>query len=197
MSEVFAPRHVDDVARLVDTHPLAWVIAHGAEVAPTPLPLLAECDGSGRVVALFGHMALRNPLHAALRAAPRARVLFQGPHGYVSPRLVSKPDWGPTWNYAVARFDTRVEFVPDQTDAALEQLAAKLEAGQAQPWTVARMGPRYAQLRAHIVAFRAHVLSVDATFKLGQDESATSFAEILSGHEDPALVAWMRAQRDA
>lgn len=196
MSDVFAPRASGDLAALVAAYPLAWVVARSGAAAPTPLPLLAECDDEGRIVALFGHMALRNPLQAALVADAGAQVLVQGPQGYVSPRLVSKPDWGPTWNYAVARFETRVEFVPEETDAALVRLAAHLEAGQPEPWTVDRMGPRYAQLRAHIVAFRAHVLAVDATFKLGQDESPASFGEILAHHDDAALVAWMRGQRD-
>lgn len=191
----FQPRDPADVLVLVRTHPLAWVIARGADPAPTPLPLLAECDGDGRITALFGHMARRNPLHAALVAAPQALALFQGPQGYVPPRLVSKPDWGPTWNYAVARFTTRVEFVPDETDASLRRLAAHLEAGRPDPWTVERMGARYAQLKTHIIAFRAHVEQVHATFKLGQDESDTGFAEIVAGHPDAALTAWMRAQR--
>ncbi|MDH5832388.1 FMN-binding negative transcriptional regulator [Luteimonas kalidii] len=191
----FQPRDPSDVLALVRACPLAWVIARGGDPAPTPLPLLAECDGDGRISALFGHMARRNPLHAALDAAPQALVLFQGPQAYVPPRLVSKPDWGPTWNYAVARFTTRVEFVPDETDAALRQLAAHLEAGQPDPWTVDRMGPRYAQLKTHIIAFRAHVEHVHATFKLGQDESPDSLAEILAGHPDVILTEWMRRQR--
>ena len=69
------------------------------------------------------------------------------------------------------------------------------EAGQASPWTVDRMGARYAQLREHIVAFRAHVHAVSATFKLGQDESPGTFAEIVAGHGDAQLVSWMQRFR--
>lgn len=197
MSGPFDPRSPADVLALVRAHPLAWVIPHRGGAAATPLPLLAECDGEGRIAALFGHVALRNPLVAALRDEPRALLLFNGPQGYIAPRLVSKPDWGPTWNYAVARFEVQVEFVPDETDAALVRLAEHLEAGQQVPWTVERMGPRYAQLRQHIIAFRAHVTQAHATFKLGQDEASATFDEIVSGHEDAALTAWMRRQRDA
>lgn len=195
MSSPFSPRSGQDVLALVESYPLAWLVSQDHGAPATPLPLLAECDGTGRIVSLFGHFARRNPQVAALQASPRALALFQGPQGYVAPRLVGNPTWGPTWNYAVARFDVRVEFVPDEIDAALEQLAAHLEAGNDDPWTPGRMGERYGVLREHIIAFRAHVEHVDATFKLGQDETAETFGEIIERHDDPALVEWMRRLR--
>ncbi|MBN8796660.1 FMN-binding negative transcriptional regulator [Stenotrophomonas nitritireducens] len=195
MNTLFDPHSPDDVLALVQDFPLAWVIAREGEAPATPLPLLAETDADGRIVSLFGHCALRNPMVAALRAAPRALLLFQGPQGYIPPRLVSRPAWGPTWNYAVARFDTRIEFVPDENDAALRRLAAHLEAGRDDPWTVERMGERYAQLGQHIIAFRAHVLAAHATFKLGQDEGRGTFDEIVAGHDSAELCAWMRRMR--
>ncbi|WP_202845018.1 FMN-binding negative transcriptional regulator [Luteimonas saliphila] len=196
MTSPYDPRNPGDVRALVDAYPLAWVVPRDVDVPATPLPLLAECGGDGRIVSLFGHLARRNPLHSALQAAPRALLLFQGPQGYIAPRLVSKPDWGPTWNYAVARFEARIQFVPGETDAALERLAAHLEAGRPDPWTVSRLGARYELLREQIVAFRAHVEQAHATFKLGQDETPGTFEEILARHEDDALTAWMRGQRE-
>lgn len=195
MSSPFDPRSTEDVLALVRSEPLAWVVSHDHAAPATPLPLLAECDADGRITSLFGHFARRNPQVAALQASPRALVLFQGPQGYVAPRLVSNPTWGPTWNYAVARFQVRIEFVPDEIDAALEQLAAHLEAGRGDPWTPAHMGERYFQLREHIIAFRAHVEHVHATFKLGQDENPQTFGEIIQGHDNPALVEWMQRLR--
>lgn len=195
MSSPFAPRSHEDVLALVRSAPLAWVVSHDHGAPATPLPLLAETGEDGRIVSLFGHFARRNPQVAALQASPRALVLFQGPQAYVAPRLVSNPTWGPTWNYAVARFDVRIEFVPDEIDAALEQLAAHLEAGHADPWTPRAMGERYHRLREHIIAFRAHVEQVHATFKLGQDETPETFAEIVEGHHDRALTEWMRRLR--
>lgn len=195
MSSPFDPRSDDDVLALVRSAPLAWIVSRDHAAPATPLPLLAECDDTGRIVSLFGHFARRNPQVAALQASPQALVLFQGPQGYIPPRLVGNPTWGPTWNYAVARFEVRIEFVPGEIDAALEQLAAHLEAGQADPWTPRRMGERYHQLREHIIAFRAHVEHAHATFKLGQDETADTFREIVQGHDDPALVEWMQRLR--
>ncbi len=144
---------------------------------------------------LLGHIARRNPQQSALEVDPRATILCMGPHGYVSPELVSNPTWGPTWNYAVCRFEVNVEFVPDETDAALSRLAEALEGQSPGAWTPERMGPRYDELRQRIVAFRAHVRETHARFKLGQDESEETFAEIVEGLAKSDLAAWMRQMR--
>lgn len=189
----FVPRDASDIAALIAQYPLAWVVSPGTA---TPLPLLAETGADGEIVALFGHFARRNPQVALIERAPAAMILFQGPQAYVPARLVSKPDWGPTWNYAVLRFDVEIEFVPDETAASVERLAAVLEQGRPEPWTPDRMGERYAELTRHIIAFRAHVRGLDARFKLGQDESPQIFDEIVAGLDDRALADWMtRATR--
>jgi transcriptional regulator len=118
-----------------------------------------------------------------------------GPQGYISPRLVSNPTWGPTWNYAVCRFETEVRFVPEETDAALSRLAAALEGVEQDSWTPERMGERYDQLKRHIVAFRADVLETHAKFKLGQDENDVVFEDIVAGLKDRTLADWMLRNR--
>ena len=182
----------EDVAALIAAHPLAWLVSGGpAELAATPLPLLGETDADGRIVALFGHFARSNPQVAALERDPRAAILFQGPHGYISPTLVSNPSWGPTWNYAVARFEVDIAFVPDETGDAVWRLAAALEKDSPPRWTPAAMGERYDQLLPHIVAFRATVRTATARFKLGQDEQRTTFDEIVAGLGPSELADWM------
>lgn len=189
----FVPRDPADVPALISAYPLGWIVSNGAVgFAATPLPLLAELDGEGRIAALFGHFARANPHVDALAADPRAIVLIQGPQGYISPRLVSNPSWGPTWNYAVAKFEVEIEFVPDETRDAVMRLAGALEGTGAGAWTIDRMGVRVDQLLSHIVAFRAHVVAADARFKLGQDEASGTFEEILAGLGGTALANAMR-----
>jgi transcriptional regulator len=154
--------------------------------------LLAETDTDGRINALFGHFALSNPQVALLRADPCAKILFTGPHGYISPQLVSQSGWAPTWNYATAQFDVEIEFRPQETDAALKRLVDKMERGSREPWTIANMGSRYALLVQKVIAFRAHVRSKAGRFKLGQDESAQTLSELLAILDDQQLVRWMR-----
>lgn len=182
----------EDLAALIAAYPLAWVVSGGPEdFASTPLPLLAEIGGDGRIAALFGHFALSNPQVAQLRRSPRATILFQGPQGYISPSLVSNPTWGATWNYAVARFEVEIAFVPDETGDAVWRLAAALERDDPPRWTPAAMEGRYDQLIRHIIAFRATVHRSSARFKLGQDEQAETFDEIVQGLGETELAAWM------
>lgn len=190
MTSIYDPRDAADIRQLIAEYPLAWVVS-GAFHA-SPLPLIAETDDRGHVVALFGHCALRNALVADFRADPRGLILFNGPAGYVPTSLLSKPDWAPTWNYAVLRFQVEVEFVGEETRDAIEQLVAKMEDGA---WSTDSLGPRYEKMLDQIIALRAHVRSAEHSFKLGQDESPQGFADIVAGHSDRTLAKWMEGQK--
>lgn len=192
MDARFAPRSHEDILRIVGDYPLAWVISHDFQA--TPLPLLAETDASGSITSLLGHFARRNPQVAALQADPAALILIQGPQGYISPRLVSNRTWAPTWNYAVVRFEVTVAFVAEETDAAVRRLAAHLEDGRRKPWRVEELGKRYGELLPRIIAFRARVHAVRATFKLGQDEARATFNEIVAGLGHTPLARLMSEQ---
>lgn len=189
----FSPGSAHDVVALIAEHPLAWVVSRDFDA--TPLPLLTECDNEGRLVSLFGHCARRNPQVAVLERDPTVLILFSGPEGYVSPTLVSNSQWGATWNYAAVRIVADLQFVPVETDASVRRLAEHLEPDSA--WRVDAMGKRYDLLIEHIVAFRATVRSCEATFKLGQDETEETFAEIVRNHANKDLVRAMLAQANS
>lgn len=191
----FQPADPGDVGALVEAYPLCWVVSGDSARHATPLPLLPESDTAGNVISLFGHMALANPQRAALERDGRATILAMGPQGYISPRLVSDLTWGPTWNYAVCRFETELRFVPEETEDALWRLTAALEGTQSGAWTPARMGDRYHQLKQRIVAFRATVIKAHPKFKLGQDERNLVFDDIVARLEDSELAQWMRRAR--
>ena len=189
MTALYNPRDAADVRKLIADYPLAWLVSR--DFHASPLPLIAETDADGAVTALFGHCARRNPLVGDFRTDPRGLILFTGPQAYVPTALLSKPDWAPTWNYAVLRFKVEVEFVEGETKDAIERLVAKMEDGA---WSTASLGPRYEKMLGQIIAFRAHVRSAEHSFKLGQDESPQGFAEIVAGHSDRTLAAWMEGQ---
>jgi len=186
------PRDPSDIRRLIEACPLCWVVSgEGDERHATPLPLLPEPDGEGRVTSLLGHFARSNPQQKALEEDGHATILCMGPNGYISPNLVSNPTWGPTWNYAVSRFETEIHFVPQENDDALHRLAAALEGTGSDRWTPARMAERYEELKPHIIAFRAVVLETHPRFKLGQDENDATFKDIVDGLSNRTLADWM------
>ena len=181
-----------NVVELIETHPLAFVIS-GEGFVTTPLPMLVETDASGRPAALLGHFARRNPQVDVLRADPRACFLFVGPHGYVSPELVTTTkDWAPTWNYAFARIVADVVFDDDLSGEAIQRLVHKMERGRQEPWTTAEMGARYERLKAQVIGFRATIVEVDARFKLAQDERPEVLEDIVAGFGGSALASWMQ-----
>lgn len=187
-------RSQGDVIRLVETSPLAWIVSHSeAGYGATPLPLLPECDQDGALIALLGHFALSNGQVAQLRASPAATVIFQGPHGYVAPAMISRPGWAPTWNYAAAVIHVEIEFVPGETRAAVDRLVARMEGTGPDAWRTEQVGARLEGMMRRIIAFRAHVRRIEPRFKLGRDETLETLSEIVAGLEDAPLIDWMVA----
>jgi transcriptional regulator len=189
----FDPGTHADLLKLIAEHPLAWLVSRGTgKFEATPLPMLAETDGDGALVSLLGHCSRFNAQVSDLRADPSALLLFTGPQAYMSPEPVRQPRWVPTWNFAVAAIAVDVEFVEEETLAAIDSLTNAMEAGRARPWTLADAGERVAALLPRIIAFRAHVRGIDARFKLGQEESAATVSDLLAALPEGGLAEWMR-----
>ena len=182
-----------DVRDLIAQFPLAWVCpTAGSAAACALLPMLGEYDAQGRLTHLFGHMSRANALVDLLSAEPRASFLFRGPQAYISPEHVGKRDWAPTWNYAQIRVEATAIFVPDETQASVERLTDRMEAGRSQPWNVAELGQRFDPMLKRIIAFRAEVTDVAGRFKLAQDEDVNTLHALLASTDDPAMVQWVR-----
>jgi transcriptional regulator len=192
MSGSFDSQDGADLARLIDAHPLAWVMALGDPALATPMPVLLERGVDGAPLSLLGHLPLAHPLVGALRVDPRALLLFQGPHAYITPGWLSEKDWAPTWNFAVAKVSATVVLDDGLTDEALRRIVAHMEQGRPDPWTPAHMGARYETLKRHVIGFRATITSFSARFKLGQDERSAVFEEIVAGLGDHPVAAWMK-----
>jgi transcriptional regulator len=191
-TSTFERFRAEDVRDLVREYPLAWVSVRGPG-GPTPslLPLLGEYDTKGRLVALVGHFARRNPLFSALLRNPSALVLFQGPSGYVSPDQAGRRDWAPTWNYAQISIEANIEITPDGTDVAVRRLVTAMEADRPVPWDVSELGVRYSSMLNQIVGFRAEVVNLVGRFKLSQDENLATARAIIATTPDRALARWM------
>lgn len=189
----FLPGSSDDLLRLIAEHPLAWLVSNSSRgFEATPLPLVAETNADGELVALIGHCSRFNAQVEDLHHDDRAVILFCGPHGYISPSMVSQKHWAPTWNFAVAIISVTVKFDPDTTLPALDRLVEHMEAEQPTPWTLADVGNRLEPLMSRIIGFRAKVCGLDVRFKLGQEESTLSVSEIISNLREPSLKKWMK-----
>jgi predicted FMN-binding regulatory protein PaiB len=194
----YLPATDDAVADLVRAQPLAWIVSGepgGSQT--TPLPVRAELDAGGQVVALIGHFARRNPQVDALKADPRALILFMGPHAYISPSWLTDRTQAPSWNYASAAFEVELAFDEDPAFArmVLDDVIGAMEAGRQRAWSIPEMGERYDRILRGIIPFRATVIAARPAFKLGQDERDDVYAELLAGLEadgEAEMAALMR-----
>ena len=198
MNDLFASRHPDDLALLVQQQPLAWILsgAPGAQHA-TPLPVQLVCAEDGTPQTVLGHFARSNPQLQALAESPRATVLLIGPHGYVSPSWFGDRTRAPTWNSAWAMFEVEIALhdTKEDADRLLGGLVAQMEDGRPGAWRIEEMGPRYHGLANAVVGFEARVVGVRSSFKLGQDERDDVFADILRAldiRDQAELASWMR-----
>jgi transcriptional regulator len=160
------------------------------------LPFVPEREAGGTLRLRF-HLARANPQAAALAEASHVLAIFQGPHGYVSPTWYENHPAVPTWNYAVAHAQGRIEGMDEAgLRALLEKLSSHYEAGTPEPWTLGGTPPGFIEkLLPVIVGYTLVVDRLDGKFKLSQNrpgDDARRVAERLEAGRDPALASLMR-----
>ena len=151
------------------------------------LPFLHDREGR----TLHAHVARGNPQWQHVAANADVLVMFQGPHGYVSPTWYAEPGV-PTWNYTAVHVYGRARVLDDAaaTGRHVEKLAARFERGNAAPWV-----PNYDPRRLlGIVGIEIAIGEIQGKFKLSQNRSAEDRARVTarleaSGTEDAAALA--------
>ncbi len=179
---MYAPSsfRVEDRRVLLDflrRHGFATVVSGGVEggaLAASHLPLFVEENGAGEIV-LAGHMARANPQWPGFRPGEEVLVIFQGPHGYISPSWYESEQAVPTWNYTavhgygVPRIVESGERLAEIVDAAVEEN----ERGFEKPWKGDALDGGFREkLLAAIVGFVIPLSRIEGKFKLGQNRSA-------------------------
>lgn len=183
-------------AELIRDNALATLISTDDEGFPfvTHLPLhLEEQDGQ---FVLWGHCAKPNPHWRYLQARPKALAVFNGPHGYQSPKIYPDLQRVPSWNYLAVHCTVEARLVEDAAgkDALLKKLIGDHEPPYAEQWK--GLGEDYQhRMMAGIVGFELRVSSWQCKLKLNQHrpESHEALkAAYASGNEDERMLArWM------
>ncbi|KAF1015621.1 MAG: Protease synthase and sporulation protein PAI 2 [Stenotrophomonas maltophilia] len=190
--------------RLLARDPFVTVLTAGADGLPelTRLPVLYQRDGQR--ITLRGHWARANP--QARHASP-AKVLVDGPHGYVSASWYPDKEAAarvPTWNYAAA--ELRGTLQPFDDEDALAALVGELsdhfEASVGQAWQFEPQRDDHRRQLRGIVGFQFQVKQVQLKLKLSQNHpDANQLAVIAALDQLPSppsieLAQWMRWHRD-
>ncbi len=174
------------------------IAADGDDVQVSHIPFMLE-RGRGAKGTLLAHVARANPIWRLLENRP-ALAVFQGAHGYVSPRWYASQPAVPTWNYSAvhARGPARLLHEPAELLPLVDRLARLYEdpAG----WSVAAQPERFTQgLLRGIVGIEIEIADVQGKFKLSQNRPRADRDGVIAALEatgqagDRALAAAMRA----
>lgn len=128
---------------------------------------------------LVGHLARYNPQWKVPDTGAPALVVFQGPHGYVSPSWYpgkhEDPRQVPTWDYlTVEARGTLTVFNDDaKLHALLTQLTDRNEAGREHRWHVTDAPDAYVRTEMrHIIGIELRIDSLVGRYKLSQNRNA-------------------------
>jgi transcriptional regulator len=183
-------------AELIRDYPLATLISTDDEGFPfvTHLPLHLEVQGEQ--FTLWGHCAKPNAHWRYLQARPKALAVFNGPHGYQSPKIYPDLQRVPSWNYLAVHCAVEARLVEDPAgkDALLKKLIGDHEPPYAQQWK--DLGEEYQhKMMAGIVGFELRVTAWQCKIKLNQHrpESHQALkAAYANGNEGERVLAqWM------
>lgn len=135
--------------------------------------------GRGPRGTLVGHLARYNPQWRVGAEGAPALVVFEGPHGYLSPAWYpgtqTDPRQVPTWDYLAV--EARGKLAAFEDDARLYDLLLRLtehnEAGRDPRWQVADAPDDYvrAEMR-HIVGIELPIDDLVGRYKLSQNRDA-------------------------
>lgn len=162
---------IDDpvlIRSFIEENPFGLLLSiDGGDIQDTHTPFVHTDDGR-----LLGHIAKANPQWRSWIGTTSAKVIFTGPHSYVSPRFYVSEFAVPTWNYTAVSITGRIEIIKEK-DAVLQfldQLIAHNEPPSG-PWILDRTDERYLELLSGIVVFSVSLDSVEASFKMNQNRS--------------------------
>jgi transcriptional regulator len=192
VGDPYAMTSMADVRRLIREHGWAVLVtAAGGSLQAAHVPCLLDCDrdvgGDAEQLVIVGHTARADPLSAALIARTESLLIFQGPHGYVSPAWYGDGIYIPTWNFT----SVHVSGIPEPLEgeeafSVLERTVEHFEAAREDPWKLRGNALEYArQIASGTAPFRLRSVTVRAKAKLSQDKSREIQERVVSALEDP------------
>jgi transcriptional regulator len=188
--------------RIIDGNPLATLVTNGAS-APwaTRLPALLAmgAPASGPLVGteLLGHMNRANPHWGALTDGTPARVMFDGPGGFVTPAVYHTDPAAPTWDFAAVHVCGTIRLVRglEGTLQIVRWTAENLEERFGAGWDCTSSIDYFRRILPGVGAFRLTIESVEAMFKLSQEKPAEIQESVIKRYEaDPSGAYWPLAR---
>jgi transcriptional regulator len=194
-----------EIRALIRATPWATMVSATADgVVVSHYPFLLEepqhgADDGG--IVLVSHVG-RPDERAHRLGESELAVVFQGPHGYVSPGWYGVAQAVPTWNFAAVHVWGVPELLSDEENlAVLERLVDHFEDELPEPFRlrISAENAAYAERIVHgTVGFRLRVTRLEAKEKMSQDKPAevvdrvTAALDAPGPYRNPALAERMR-----
>ena len=176
---MYIPKHFaledrDAIFSLMRQHSFATVVsvADGVPFA-THVPVSVRPDLGERGV-LRTHVARANPHWRSLEPDRELLVIFQGDHGYVSPRFYEQHPSVPTWNYMTVHAYATPRIVSDDGEVRelLRELVTQYEGAGEAAWDMDALPESYLQgMIGGIVALELSLTRLEGKLKLSQNRS--------------------------
>lgn len=176
----------------VQAHPLGLLITNtddGLQASSIPFLLYSEEGDHG---VLRAHLAKANYHWRALESGNECLIVFQGPHGYVTPSWypgkIENHKVVPTWNYSMVQCRGTATVFQDAT--WLRQQIADLtdfhERGRTMPWSVNDAPTDFidGQIKA-IIGIEIPITQIEGKFKLSQNRIEQDQQGVIDGISDP------------
>lgn len=201
----FTLADIVEIRRVIAANPWATIVSDGSEgmVASHYAVLLDDDRDDLTVVA---HVGRPDDLIHGL-GDRELLVVFQGPHGYISPGWYGDVAAVPTWNYTAVHLAGVPEILSaDENLQVLDRLVAHFEGRMPDPrlmWERPNDEAFVERLAAGTVGFRLTPTRVVAKRKLSQNKPAETIETVIAALEgdgpyaQPDLAREMRRAQDA
>lgn len=146
------------------------------------IPVVSEFQ-DGRVVAIRGHLALKNPHVKILQTRGKVTAVFHGPHTYISPLWYKSGRDVPTWNYCVVNVEGELKLEADFESICtnLKELTAEFEGPSGWQFELPDDLNKPELLTRAIVAFTIVPALVNSKFKLSQNRALMDRNGVIEG----------------
>jgi transcriptional regulator len=201
----FTLADVTEIRRVIESNPWATIMSAGDDglVASHYAVLL---DASRDDLTVVGHVGRPDDLIHGL-GQRELLVVFQGPHGYVSPGWYGDVPSVPTWNYTAVHLAGVPEILSQEENlTVLDQLVARFESRMPEPrrmWERPNDPAYVERLASGTLGFRLTPTRVVAKRKLSQNKPPETIETVIAAlstegpYSNPALAAEMRRAQDA
>ncbi|MBS1906411.1 MAG: FMN-binding negative transcriptional regulator [Actinobacteria bacterium] len=201
----FAMTDVAELRRIIAANPWATLVGRDADgMTASHYAVLLDPDRDD--LTIVAHVGRPDDIVLGL-GTQELMVIFQGPHGYISPGWYGDVAAVPTWNYVAVHLSGTPELLDTAENLrVLDHLVDHFERRRADPrgmWTPPNDEGFVRRMEAGTIGFRLTPTRVTAKRKLSQNKPDDVIENVIlelqgdGAYANPALAAEMQRAHDA